>query len=152
MENLSFRDAVLADLPIIVAMLADDEIGAAREKPAKDLAEDYVRAFHAMQKQAGNRQIVAEADGKIVGCFQMTLIPGLSRTGMTRAEIEALRVTRDMRGRGVGALLMEYAVDEARKARCGLIQLTTDKRRERAHVFYERLGFKRTHEGYKLDL
>ena len=149
---LRFRDATEADLPAIVRLLADDDLGATREQLADPLPPAYLEAFDAMQAQGGNHCIVAEADGKIAGCLQLTVIPGLSRQGMRRAQIEGVRVDRRFRERGIGEALFRHAIARARAAGCGLVQLTTDKARPGALRFYEGLGFAASHEGMKLVL
>ncbi len=152
MSTVAFRDATRDDLPAIVAMLADDDIGETREKSAAALPPEYAAAFEAMQRQTGNRQIVAEQDGRLIGCYQFVLVPGLSRQGATRAIVEAVRVAAAHRGKGIGTLLMRHAIAEAKQAGARVVQLTSDKRRPRAHLFYRRLGFSQSHEGFKLDL
>ncbi|MER7273223.1 GNAT family N-acetyltransferase [Dactylosporangium sp. NPDC000244] len=145
-----FRPAVRADLPAIVALLADDVLGRDRDRAVVDDA--YERAFAAIDADPRNEEIVAEDGGEIVACLQVTYIPGLGRHGMQRALVESVRVRPDLRGRGVGAALMTWVVDRARARGCGLVQLTTDKARADAHRFYERLGFVASHEGMKLHL
>jgi ribosomal protein S18 acetylase RimI-like enzyme len=149
---LTFREATIDDLPAIIALLADDEIGAGRESagPA-DLAR-YEMAMRAIAAQAGNSVLLCVDGDEIVGLLQLTLIPGLSRLGMTRAQIEGVRVSGARRGQGIGEKLFEHAIEIAREAGCGLVQLTTDKRRADAKRFYERLGFEASHEGMKLAL
>ncbi len=148
----TFRPATEADLPAIVRLLADDPLGATRERFEAPLPEAYGEAFAAIQAQAGNRILVALQDGRVVGCLQLTIIPGLARLGMARGQIEAVRVDETARGQGLGEALFRHAIDEARAAGCGLVQLTTDKTRPDAHRFYERLGFVASHEGMKLKL
>lgn len=143
------REATAADLEAIVALLADDGLGKGRETPG-DAA--YRRAFEAMSAQPGNVYLVAEDAGGIVGCLQFTVIHGLSRRGLVRAQIEGVRVRADRRGRGIGGTLFEAAFARARAAGCGLIQLTTDRRRGDALRFYERLGFEASHWGLKRAL
>ena len=147
------RTAERDDIAAIVALLADDQLGSTRETPGDPPAACYLDAFEAMARQSGNRYLIAVAeDGGIAGCLQLTLIAGLSRRGMTRAQIEGVRVAAVQRGAGVGEALMRRAILLAKEAGCGLVQLTTDKRRPDAHRFYERLGFVASHEGMKLDL
>ncbi len=148
----AFRPATEADLPAIVRLLADDPLGAARERYRDPLPDEYRRAFAAMARQEGNDMIVAVDGEDIVGCLQLTLIPGLSRRGATRAQIESVRVAGSHRGRGLGEALLRHAIERARAAGCGLVQLTSDKSRPDARRFYERLGFKASHEGMKLSL
>ncbi|MGZ5923152.1 MAG: N-acetyltransferase family protein [Rhizomicrobium sp.] len=148
--SLTFRDARARDLSVIVAMLADDALGRGREKPQSP--EIYSLAFGRMEGDVNNRVIVAEQDGRIVGCFQITFIQGLSRAGARRALVEGVRTSSEKRGQGIGEAMMRHAVELARDAGCALVQLTSDKSRTRAHDFYVRLGFEQSHEGFKLDL
>lgn len=149
---MEFRKATEADLPAIVAMLADDELGAARERNEDPLPKAYRVAFEIMRRQGDNDILLAVDGGAVVGCLQFTLIAGLSRLGMTRAQIEGVRVDRRHRGKGVGEKLLNYAIELARREGCGLVQLTTDKTRPEAHRFYEALGFVHSHAGMKLTL
>jgi GNAT superfamily N-acetyltransferase len=152
MSELTFRYATEADLQPVVQLLADDEYAEAREKGGESVAPEYIDAFAAMQKMPGNRILLAEQDGRIVGSMQLTILPGLSRRGTTRAIIEAVRVASDLRGANIGTRLMKHAIAEARAAGCKLVQLTSDKRRTRAHLFYRRLGFEQSHAGFKMEL
>jgi ribosomal protein S18 acetylase RimI-like enzyme len=150
MSAVAFREARASDLPAIVAMLADDDLGRGREVAA--ITPVYERAFAEIQASPDNRLIVAEQDGAVVGCLQLTIIPGLSRQGASRGLVEAVRVASDARGDGVGEAMIRHAIELAKEAGCRLVQLTSDKRRARAHEFYRRLGFQATHEGFKLEL
>jgi GNAT superfamily N-acetyltransferase len=145
-----FREATRADLPAIVALLADDVLGKARDVPMVD--EAYERAFADIAADPRNLEIVADDGGQVVGCMQITYIPGLGRHGGERSLIEAVRVRSDMLGRGVGTGMMTWAIEQARGRGCVLVQLTTDKSRVDAHRFYTRLGFVASHEGMKLAL
>jgi ribosomal protein S18 acetylase RimI-like enzyme len=152
---VTFRDARRSDVPQIVALLADDSLGSSREVgPGHDgeLDSSYWNAFEQVAASPGNRIVVAEADGEVVGTLQLTLIPGLSRQGMLRAQIESVRVAASQRGRGLGHTMIEWAIAQAHQAGCGLVQLTSDKQRAGAIRFYESLGFTATHEGFKLPL
>jgi ribosomal protein S18 acetylase RimI-like enzyme len=149
---MEFRKAVAADLLAIVKLLADDPLGAKRERAEDPLPREYRDAFGAIERQAGNSVIVAVDDGTVVGCLQLTLIPGLSRLGMLRAQIESVRVAESHRSQGLGERLFRHAIEQAREAGCGLVQLTTDRSRPDALRFYERLGFEASHLGMKLDL
>lgn len=146
---IRFRDASRADLPAIVALLADDPLGRGRE--GADLA-PYLAAFDAIAANPAHQLIVGDLDTRIVATCQLTLLHGLSRQGMTRALVEAVRTAPDLRGRGIGAALMAEAERRARAAGARLLQLTTDRSRLRAHAFYERLGFEASHLGYKKPL
>ncbi len=157
MDDVIFRPARLADLPAIVAMLADDMLGAAREAPggegsggAADPA--YATAFAAIEADPNETLIVAERGGAVVGCLQLGFIPGLSRRGAWRGQIEGVRVAGPLRGKGLGRAIILWAIEQCRARGCATVQLTTDKRRHDAHRFYESLGFARSHEGMKLML
>jgi ribosomal protein S18 acetylase RimI-like enzyme len=149
-ETYEVRRAAQADVPAIVALLGADQIGATRDGGA-DL-DPYERAFAAIDADAAQLLVVVtEPDGgEVVATLQLTVIPGLARRGSLRGQIEAVRVHEDRRGRGLGEALMTWAIDEAGRRGCTLIQLTSDKRREDARRFYERLGFTASHEGFKL--
>jgi GNAT superfamily N-acetyltransferase len=145
-----FREAARADLPAIIALLADDVLGKARDHAVVDDA--YERAFAAIDADPRNYLIVADDGGEIVGFLQITYIPGLGRHGAERSLIESVRVRSDRRGRGTGAKLMRWAVDQAKSRGCALVQLTSNKSRSDAHRFYTALGFVPSHEGMKLVL
>ncbi|MDP4550138.1 GNAT family N-acetyltransferase [Alkalihalobacillus macyae] len=147
---MKIRKATEEDLSPIVRLLADDEIGSKREEYKDPLPLEYVEAFAAIEAQVGNKLIVASNGQDVIGCLQLTIIPGLARRGMKRAQIEAVRVQEDYRGKGVGEELFKVAIEIAKSEHCGLVQLTTDKQRGHAHRFYERLGFVASHEGMKL--
>lgn len=150
MNELLIRAATLADVPAIVAMLADDPLGAQRESP-DDLA-PYEKAYHRLADDPNQYLVVAVRAGRVVGTAQLTIVPGLSRRGATRSTIEGVRVHGDERGNGLGTLLIQWAVDESRRQECQLVQLTSDATRTDAHRFYERLGFTPSHVGFKLAL
>ncbi len=148
-----FRKAHSGDLPAIIALLADDPLGAAREIAAERPDRAYLDAFAAID--ADSNQLLAVAiddDDRVIGCLQLSFIPGLSRTGMWRGQIESVRIAANHRGSGLGAAMIEWAVEQARARGCGLVQLASDKRRPDAIRFYEKLGFVASHEGLKLDL
>ncbi|MGC4878778.1 N-acetyltransferase family protein [Micromonospora sp. DT43] len=150
MTDVTYREAVRADLPAVIALLADDVLGRARDFTEVD--EAYERAFGAISADPRNLLIVAEQGGELVGCLQITYIPGLGRHGAERSLIEAVRVRSDRRGQGLGRELMTWAIEQARERGCALVQLTTDKTRADAHRFYLGLGFVASHEGMKLPL
>jgi ribosomal protein S18 acetylase RimI-like enzyme len=150
--SLAFREATAGDLPEIVAMLADDDIGRSREDARLPLDKAYVDAFHAIVASPHDHLLVAESDGAIVGIFQLSFIPGLSRKGAWRGQIESVRVSSANRGKGIGEALLRHAVALCREHGCSTVQLTSDKQRSEAHRFYGRLGFVATHEGFKLAL
>ena len=152
MNEITFRSAILADLPVIVAMLADDELGIKREDTSIPLNARYVSAFEAIEEDPNQMLVVVEEDDALVGCLQLTFVPGLSRLGMWRGQIESVRIDSGSRGKGLGRKMIEWAIAECRQRGCGLVQLTSDKSREEALHFYESLGFCATHEGLKLNL
>ncbi|MEO1104766.1 MAG: GNAT family N-acetyltransferase, partial [Pseudomonadota bacterium] len=133
--SLLFRLAVREDVPVLVAMLADDMLGAQREVVSDPPAPAYFAAFDAVAQNPHENLVVAEREGEIVGCGQLTVLHGLSRQGMARGQIEAVRVASTARGGGIGEALVSDLIDRARVAGCGLVQLTSDARRDRAHAF-----------------
>jgi GNAT superfamily N-acetyltransferase len=147
-----FRPATRDDLPALVRMLADDELGATREDPSEPLASSYEAAFAAIERDPNHELIVAVHEGEPAGFLQLTLLPYLTYRGGWRALIESVRVRSDMRGRQLGRALIQHAIERARARACHVVQLTTDKRRPDALRFYEQLGFRATHEGMKLHL
>lgn len=149
LTGLRVRPALRNDVPAIVRLLADDVLGAKREQATDPLPRAYFDAFDAIAAQGGNEILIAELDGEVVGCLQLTVIPGLSRVGMSRGQVEGVRVSSKHRGQRIGEMLIAAATDRARELGCKIIQLTTDKTRVDAHRFYERLGFESTHIGMK---
>ena len=152
MGAVEFRQASITDLPAIIELLADDDLGRQREEVGPPPSPKYESAFRAITKDANQLLAVAERDGEVVGCLQLTFIPGLSRVGAWRGQLESVRVSSRLRGSGLGRLLFEWAIEECRQRGCGLVQLTTDKSRPEALRFYRSLGFTASHEGMKLDL
>ncbi|HYY53405.1 MAG TPA: GNAT family N-acetyltransferase [Myxococcales bacterium] len=144
------RRATMDDLPEILRLLFDDRATPSNETDPG--ARCYSDAFAEMQRAEWNGTYVAEVDGRIVGTFMLTFIRHLLRQGALVAQIEAVRVDASERGRGYGAEMMRWAIDAARRRGCSRMQLTSNKSRRDAHRFYERLGFRATHEGMKLAL
>lgn len=151
-DDLMFRPATVSDLSAIVRMLADDPLGARRERFASPLPESYGRAFAAIDSDPNNELVVATLGGRVVGVMQLTFIPYLTHQGSWRALIEGVRVDASARSRGVGQRMFTWAIERARERGCRIVQLTTDKSRPDALRFYQRLGFVATHEGMKLLL
>ncbi|MFJ1642459.1 MULTISPECIES: GNAT family N-acetyltransferase [unclassified Streptomyces] len=144
------RTATRADLPAVLALLADEQRVI---DPATVVVDDpYERAFAAIEGDPRNEMLVLVDGDTVLGCAQATYIPGLGKRGEERALIEAVRIRADRRGGGLGRELMKQAMDRARLRGCGLMQLTSGKPRTAAHRFYESLGFARSHEGFKLTL
>ncbi|MFG2876163.1 GNAT family N-acetyltransferase [Streptomyces sp. NPDC048337] len=147
---LAIRPATEADLPAIVAMLADDPLGATRESP--DDLTPYLAALKRLTEDPNQHLVVAVRADRVVGTLQLTIVPGLSRKGSTRSIIEGVRVHADERGSGLGTRFVEWAIEKSREENCDLVQLTSDATRTDAHRFYERLGFAPSHVGFKLQL
>jgi GNAT superfamily N-acetyltransferase len=144
---ITVRPARRDDIGGIVAMLADDHLGRARERIEEPLPQCYSEAFDRIARDANLQLVVAEETGRVVGCLQLCLLPGLSSQGATRALVEDVRVASDRRGRGSGEQLLQWAIGEARARRAALIELLTHESRVDAQRFYERLGFARSHVG-----
>lgn len=150
------RHASRSDLAAIVRLLVDDSMGAARED-GEDQA-PYEAAFAAIDADPSHLLVVGEllpagdASGPVVATFQLSFLPGISRRGSWRAQIEGVRVAGSLRGKGIGNLMVQWAIQESRSRGCTMVQLTTHKTRTDAHRFYRRLGFDMSHEGMKLTL
>ncbi|WP_066303599.1 GNAT family N-acetyltransferase [Bacillus sp. FJAT-29814] len=151
-KEIQFRLATEQDLDRIVEMLADDELGRNRERYEKPLPESYTKAYQAITSDPNNELIVAYQGNEVLGVQQITFTPYITHQGGWRATIEGVRTTLSVRGKGVGTELIKWAIQRANERGCHLIQLTTDKQRVDALRFYERLGFKSTHEGLKMKL
>lgn len=147
-DNL-IRPAGAEDLPAIVALYADDILGQSREVPDAQMADEYLRAFDAIQNDPNHILVVVETEGGVVGTLLLSFLPGLSRRGAWRAQIEAMRVAQSWRGLGLGQVMLDWVDQRAREQGCALIQLTSDRSRADAHRFYERAGFEPTHIGFK---
>jgi ribosomal protein S18 acetylase RimI-like enzyme len=152
MGEIVCRRATRADLPRLVAMLADDALGRSREDASLPLDARYVAAFEAIERDPNQLLVAVEVDGAVAGCLQLSFLPGLSRRGQRRGQIESVRIAAGQRGGGLGRQMIAWAIDECRRRGCGMVQLTSDKSRSDAIRFYGSLGFKASHEGMKLDL
>lgn len=150
--TLEFRRATRDDLSAIVRLLADDVLGASRERYETPLPPSYLRAFEAIDADPNNELVVACLEGEVAGVLQLTFIPYLAYQGGWRALVEAVRVDSRRRSQGLGKALFEWAIERARARGCYMVQLTTDKSRADAKRFYETLGFVASHEGMKLHL
>jgi GNAT superfamily N-acetyltransferase len=147
--NLQFRLATRSDVPAIVRLLAEDDLGAQRERYETPLPQAYYEAFEAIQANPDQELIVADLDGEVIGTLQLMYLPSLSYQGGTRAQVESVRVLGQLRGQGIGARMMAWAIDRARQRGCHMMQLTSHKSRTDAHRFYEKLGFSASHIGMK---
>lgn len=152
MDTIAFRRARASDVPAIIALLADDPLGREREDASQPLLPAYETAFAAIDSDPNQLLTVVTEDDQVVGTLQITFIPGLSRKGAWRGQIEAVRVAAGHRGSGLGRRAFEWAIAECRARGCALVQLTTDRDRSDAHRFYEQLGFTASHLGYKKAL
>ena len=150
--KLNFRQAIDSDLPNLVNLLAKDKLGALREDISTPLNSKYIAAFQSIKEDKNNELVVAEVDEQLVGMLQVTFIPYLTHTGSRRCLIEGVRITETFRGRGMGAKLIQWAIDRAKETDCSIVQLTSNKERPDAIRFYESLGFTASHEGFKMDL
>ncbi|CCD93906.1 conserved hypothetical protein [Bradyrhizobium sp. ORS 375] len=145
--SITIRPARREDVGSIVAMLADDHLGRARERIEDPMPDSYFAAFDAIAGADHITLVVAEEAGRVVGCLQLCILPGLSSQGASRALVEDVRVATDRRSRGIGEQLLQWAIFEARKQRCNLIELMTHQSRTDAQRFYQRLGFAKSHFG-----
>jgi ribosomal protein S18 acetylase RimI-like enzyme len=149
---LSFRTATREDLPAIVRLLADDELGSQRERVEEPLPESYFLAFEQIDTDPNHQLVVAESNGRLIGTLHLIFLPSISYQGGLRAQIESVRVDRECRSMGIGGEMMRWAIERAREQGARMVQLTTHMSREDAHRFYERLGFKKSHMGMKLSI
>jgi GNAT superfamily N-acetyltransferase len=147
--DLIFREAEMGDLQRVVELIADDAVAARR---TGSYGEPHIRAFEAIAASPDNELVVAEYGGEVIGVMQLTFIPGISRNGASRLLVEAVRVSSELRGQGIGRRLMEHAHERGRARGCALAQLTSDKQRPEAHRFYRSLGYEQSHEGFKRPL
>ncbi len=150
--SLSYRDANAADLAFIVGLIIADSVAETPDIAAEPPHPRYLAALAAIDADPGQRLVIAERDGMAVGTLQLTFIPGVARLGETRCLVEAVHIAPAHRNLGLGGELLRWAIAEARLRGCGMVQLTSSKKRLDAHRFYERLGFQKSHEGFKLKL
>ena len=146
-KSVSIRPARREDVAAIVAMLADDHLGSARERVEDPLPASYYEAFARVERDQNLQLVVAESEGRVVGCLQLAILPGLSSQGGLRGLLEDVRVASDCRSRGIGEQLVQWAVTEAKARGCNLVELLTHQTRTDAQRFYKRLGFTASHVG-----
>jgi ribosomal protein S18 acetylase RimI-like enzyme len=148
---MQIRKATIADVPAIVAMLADDELGSQREDFCEPLPQAYVVAFQSIDRDPNQELMVVMGEGKeVVGTMQLSFIQYLTYQGGVRAQIEAVRIRKDARGKGVGKEMIGWAIQRAKEKHAHVLQLTTDKRRPAAIEFYRSIGFEQSHDGMKM--
>lgn len=150
--ELQYRSACRRDLESLVSLLSNDPLGRLREDSSGSLNELYITAFEAIDRDPNNVLLVVELGDKLVGMLQLTFIPYLTHIGSWRCLIEGVRISEDYRGRGFGEKMFSHAITLAKAKNCKVLQLTSDKQRPDAIRFYEKLGFKASHEGFKLSL
>lgn len=146
------RLAELHDVAALAALFADDGVGGHGDTTDPAALPDYEAAFRRISQSPNDRLYVAERDGEVVGTFQTTLITSMTARGATNLTIEAVQTRADLRGRGIGAAMIAFAIERGREAGVGLVQLTSNNKREAAHRFYRRLGFEQSHAGFKMNL
>ena len=151
-EGLLFRLATRDDLPSIVRMLADDDLGSQREQYEDPLPESYYSAFEQIHRDPNHELIVAERAGEVIGTLHLIFLPSVSFQGALRAQVESVRVDKRFQSQGIGSQMMKWTMDRAVQRGAQVVQLTTHKSRVDAHRFYERLGFKGSHLAMKFNL
>jgi len=151
-KDIAFRLAKRSDLPSIVRLLADDDLGSQREKYTEPLPESYYAAFEQIDHDSNHELVVAELNGEVIGTLHLIFLPSISFQGGLRAQVESVRVDKPYQGQGLGSDMMKWTIERAKVRDAHIVQLTTHKSREDAHRFYERLGFKASHVGMKLNL
>ena len=151
-EDILIRRARETDLPELIRIFAADDLGGHGDTADEEAFEDYLRAFHVIDHSSNEQLFVAELAGEVVGTFQILFNRTLTGRGSLAMIVEAVHSRPDMRGRGIGEAMMAYAVEDAKRRDCRLVQLTSNSARTDAHRFYERLGFVRSHYGFKMKL
>lgn len=152
MIKLDFFEATESDLPIIISLLAEDELGSTRENVNPDVFISYQTAFQKIQKDINAKIIVVKHDNQIIGVAQINFLTHLIYQGGTRGHIEGVRIKQEYQNQGIGTQFFQYLINLAKTHSCYMVQLTTNKVRVKAHRFYKKLGFVNSHEGFKLDL
>lgn len=154
-EMIKMRPARKADVQRVAELImhgasvqkrTSGEIAAEAQDPV------YLKAFDVIAANPYNTLFVAELEGKVVGTYQITILPGMAERGRIRAKIESVHVAPECRGRGIGAIMMRHAIAFATEKGVGLVELTSHKARPDAHRFYSGLGFQQSHEGFKMAL
>lgn len=149
---LTYRSAKPDDLPFIIGLIVEDSVIDTGDAVDDAAHPNYLNALAAIDRDPNQEMILVEDDGAPVGCFQLTYLPGLMRRGQWRGMIEVVHVAASHRNQGIGSQMMRWAIERCRGRGCGMVQLTSNKKRTDAHRFYERLGFLRSHEGFKFYL
>lgn len=150
--SLTYRKAAEADLPFIVKLLTDDAVRATDDRPDEPFHPRYVAALRELETDQNQMMMLAMLGDETVGTIQLTFIPGISGLGTKRCLVEAVHIAPTHRSKGLGSQMIQWAIDQARQRGCGMVQLTSNKKWLDAHRFYERLGFLKSHEGFKYYL
>jgi GNAT superfamily N-acetyltransferase len=151
-QKITIRKALRSDVRAIVKLFSEDILGSKRENYTAGISQKYYDAFETISLDNTQVLVVAEIDGKVIGTLQISYVTNMSFEGSVRAMIEGVHVNQELRSQGIGKYLMEWAILQAKNQGCRFVQLTSNKQRQDAHRFYERLGFAKSHEGFKLDL
>ncbi|MCK0189273.1 GNAT family N-acetyltransferase [Arenibacter sp. F20364] len=148
-----FRRATKADLPTIIEMIASDTLGQLREKDEDPLPLEYYRAFDLIDEDKNQElMVVVNLEGEVVASFQLSFLQYLTYVGGIRCLVENVHVREDQTGKGIGKQMFQWIIQRAKDKGVHLVQLTSNKLRPNAIRFYEGIGFKATHEGFKLHL
>ncbi|MDC0857571.1 GNAT family N-acetyltransferase [Rickettsiales bacterium] len=151
-SKLLIRKAIRADVQEIVRIIADNTIGKLREAYQENIPEVYYDAFDRICDDKNQLLIVAIYKNKVVGTLQISFIQNMSVQGAYRALIESMHVDSNFRGQNIGSFMMNWAIETAKAKKCNIVQLTSNKERQKAHNFYRKFGFVATHEGFKMPL
>jgi len=150
--SLTYRKAIESDLPFIVRLLTEDAVRVTDDRPDEPFHPRYVTALRELDADPNQMMMLAILDGEPVGTVQLTFIPGIAALGTKRCLVEAVHIAPAHRSKGLGTEMIQWAIKQARQRGCGMVQLTSNKKRLDAHRFYERLGFLKSHEGFKYYL
>jgi GNAT superfamily N-acetyltransferase len=152
MTDLSIREAGAGDLKAIIRLHEEDELGSHGDAWTPENRPAYEAAFAAIARSPENKLFVAVDGDEIVGTFQLTFIPNLTGRGALRVKVESVKVKAARRSTGIGERMMVFIEEQARLGGAAMLELSSNKTRKDAHRFYERLGFLRSHEGFKKKL
>ena len=150
---MTFRKATREDLPAIIEMIANDDLGRLREQYQDPLPKEYYRAFELIDQDINQELYVLDnSEGEVVASFQLNFLQYLTYMGGIRCLVENVHVKKGETGKGIGRQMFQWIIERAKDKQVHLIQLTSNKLRPDAIRFYKGLGFNATHEGFKLHL
>jgi GNAT superfamily N-acetyltransferase len=138
------------DIPRILELYR--QLSLEPEKHRTPPLNDCRKVFRQMSQFPGYALLVAEDNGQVVGTTVLAVLPGFAHGTSPFAVVEYVVVDAQYRSKGIGKLLMESVISLANEARCYKIMLTSDLRRERAHKFYQSLGFEASAHGFRMYL